>query len=220
MKIILFFTIFFTHFYIYANTIVVYKYDKNIKNGYCDTSIDILDIQNTLITKGVKVLSAQKGHDGLIYSVKNQGCYNQSVINIFTIHKQDYDIVKNLGFDLCKNLLKKNGDCYPLYYSDYDIKNKNKFYVYIYKHSYSAQDLLNKNLKTMEQELIDAKIVVYKRYKAVDGLKYDFSTKYNTSINVYVIEKSELGKSIAMGYHECAWLDTKQGSCYVISKNK
>ena len=98
---------------------------------------------------------------------------------------------------------------------------KDKFFVHIYKYSDTVFCIPDSgvDINSMEQELIEAKVVVYQRYKAVDGLPHSLICREETGdINVYVIEKTGLAKSTSMGYRECAWLNMKGGGCYPLSE--
>ncbi len=199
----------------------VYKYDSDRE----DCSKEVLepwDMQKILEEQNVTVLSGQKGYDGLAYSMEEWGCRNHSPqINIFSIFVSDYETVKALGFHACEELEERGGSCHPFSYSDFDPKTKDKFFVPVYKYSgaeFCAPDS-GVDINAMEQELIDVKIVVYQKYEAVDGLPHQLFCGEDTGhLNVYVIEKSGLAKSIAMGYRECAWLNMKGGGCYPLSE--
>ena len=203
------------------STIYIFKYDSDREDCSKEVS-EPWDMQKTLEEQDVTVLSSQKGYDGLVYSVEEWGCRNHSPqINIFSIFVGDYEAVKALGFHSCEELEEKGGGCHPFFYSDFNPEMKDKFFVHIYKYSgavFCASDS-GVDINTMERELIEAKIVVYQRYEAVDGLPHRLLCKEGTGqLNVYVIEKSGLAKSTAMGYRECAWLSTKGGGCYSLSE--
>ena len=198
--------------------IQIYKYDANIEGWNCNNPVELWDIQKQLSAEGVKVFSSEKGYDGLMYSLEKWACEELPIINIFWVAAENYKTVKKLGFRLCEELQDNGGECYPVYYSDRIRSDKNKFYVHIYKNANQLQcQLVSEiDIKTMEQELINSKIVVYQKYQAVDGLVHPLSCE-NNHINVYVIEKSGLAKSISMGYRECAWLEMQGGGCYPVT---
>lgn len=201
--------------------IQIYKYDSDRENC-SEPALEPWDMQKVLEEKNVKVLSSEKGYDGLFYSIKEWGCRSYPPrINIFSIPVHSYEIIKKLGFHLCKELEDMGGNCYPVSYSDLFLENKDKFAIHIYK--YSGRELCVPDsgieVNSMEQELIKAKVVVYQRYSAVDGLRHSLACGERTgAINVYVIEKAALAKSISMGYRECAYLKMiKGGGCHSLS---
>ena len=201
--------------------IQVYQYDSDRTD--CDAPImELWDIQETFNQEGITILSGRKGFDGLVYSIKDWGCKNYPpTINIISIPAGDYQKAKTLGFRLCKELEEEGGHCYPVSYSEIIYpESKNKFFVNIYKYSDQIQCAPDSGeaLDNMEKELGDSKVMVYQRYKAVDGLQYPISCGEKTGeINVYVIEKASLENSVLKGYRECAWLEIQGGGCYPVS---
>ena len=201
--------------------IQIYKYDSDREN--CDKPVmEPWDMQKILEEANVTILSAQKGYDGLTYSIDEWGCRNYPPrINIFSIPVAFYEAIKGMGFRLCKELEERGGDCHPVSYADLFFKSRGKFFVHVYKYSDKVFCTLDSgvDIKSMEQDLIKAKVVVYQRYRAVDGLSYSFDCGVKTGdMNVYVIEKSGLAKSMSMGYRECAYLKLQGGDCHLLSE--
>jgi len=200
--------------------IQVYKYDSDRKD--CNKPVmEPWDMQAALEEHNVTVLSSGKGFDGLMYSVKDWGCRTYPPrINIFSIRESDthsLSMAKELGFGLCEELEVRGGGCYQVSYSELTSGNKDQFVVSVYKYSNGKQCQPDSDIDIdfMEQELMDAKVVVYQRYRAVDGLFYLLKCGHETgNINVYVVEKSSLADVISMGYRECAWLEMRGGGCY------
>ncbi len=201
--------------------IQVYQYDSDRTD--CSSSvIEPWDMQEVLSKKGIEVLSFSKGFDGLVYSVEDWSCKSHPpIINIFSISVIDYEKAKKLGLRLCKELEEEGGYCHSVSYSELlHPENKNKVVVHVYKYSEKVHCEPNSgiDINVMEQELTDSKIMVYQKYKAVDGLLHSISCGERTGdINVYVIEKIGLKDSALKGYRECAWLEAKGGDCYSVS---
>ena len=174
------------------------------------------DIQKELEEKDVVVLSSYVGYDGLMYSLADRSDVDSPTINIVSVPVEFYEQVKELGFHLCKELQEEGGDCHAVSYTEL-MTGKQSFIISVYKsagekqcHPGSGEDLA-----TMEQELVEAEIMVYQRYQASDGTRHNFSCEANTpDINVYVIEASRLAEVMSIGYRECAWLEMNDGGCH------
>ena len=206
------------------SVVQVYKYDSD-REDCSKPAIEPWDMQVVLEEHNVTVLSSGKGYDGLMNSVEDWGCrVYPPRINIFSIPEGDthsLSVAKELGFDLCEDLKVRGGSCYPVSYSELVSGNENKFVVPIYKYSNGKQCQPGSEIDIdfMEQELAGAKVVVYQRYRAVDGVFYPFKCGHETgSLNVFVVEKSSLTDVVSMGYRECAWLEMRGGGCYRLSE--
>ena len=191
-----------------SETVTAYYYDS------CAGPVwEWSDVKKAL--SEVEVLSFQKGYDGLIYSVEDKECGDR-MLNIVSLKKKDYEVAKVVGFEDCKTLEEQGGGCHPVVYSDLIPESKDKSFVHIYKHS--VENTCGNNmvsLNEMAKELETAEIVVYQKHQGVDALLYPLSCGQNAGkINVYVIERTGLVKSMLMGYQECAYLKLhKKGDC-------
>ena len=202
--------------------IKIYKYNTDLES--CDpTTSDLHDaphtMQKILNSHEVLVRSSFRGHDGLMYPLNQLNCGRMPTISIFEVPAESYDKVRSLGFRACQILEEKGGGCYPEFYSDRILPDKNQAVRRVYKHTghKQCQEGSGVELPAMEQELIEVKIVVFQRYKGVDGLLYPLSCGYETGeINIYVIEKSALAQALSLGYRECAYLEEIGGVCHYL----
>ena len=201
--------------------IKMYQYSID-KRGCYQPAMEPWQATEELSKEGIEVIHSERGVDGLIRPIQNLGCINElPAINIVTVSVTDYEAMKKKGFELCEELKRQGGYCYSLSYSEMQEGNRDKYFVHVYKLSNKIQceESSGIDVRTMEQDLVTAKIVVYQRYEAVDGLSYPVGCgKAMGSINVYVIEKSRLGDSLSKGFRECAWLKQQGGSCYPVLK--
>ncbi len=180
------------------------------------------DVQMELNAKGVTVLSSYIGYDGLRYALEDREDVNSPTINVVSVPVEFYEQVKELGFRLCKELQEEGGECHALSYTEL-MTGKSLFVTSVYKTAEQKQCHLGSgvDVKAMEQELIEAEIMVYQQYKANDGMRHNFSCGENTAdINVYVIEMSRLAEVMSMGYRECAYLEMIGGSCHPLPLSK
>ena len=197
----------------------VYKYNTEWEN--CDHMALVPHdtphaMQQSLDEQSIPVRSSSRGHDGLMYSLNQLKCVTVPTISIFEIPEEHYSTAELLGFQLCENLTKEGGGCYSSTYSDRILPDKNQKVrrVYKYANHKQCQDNSKLSIKAMEQELLEAKIVVFQRYNGVDGLLHSFVCGSETGkINIYVIEKQALAKALSLGYRECAYLEEVGGVC-------
>ena len=205
----------------------MYKYSVDKEN--CDAGVsEPWDAHQELSSVGVEVVSIHKGMDNLPYTVEHWDCSEDPHhINIVTIHNTEQNIAtaQSLGFQLCTELEEQGGKCHAVSFSaltepadiiaEYE-KREDSHVVSVYKNSGSKQCEPNSGMDvdSMEIELTDAQIVVYQRYKAVDGRIYPLVCGGSQGdINVYVVEKSALGKVHQLGFRECAYLRVIGGAC-------
>ena len=200
----------------------VYKYNTDEEN--CDQMALIPHdtphaMQKSLDEQNILVRSSLRGHDGLMYSLSKLSCVTMPTISIFEIPEEHYSKAKLLGFQLCHSLKERGGGCYSSTYSDHILPDKNQKVRRVYKYAGHKQCQDNSlDIGLMEQELLEAKIVVFQRYNGVDGLLHSFSCGSETGkINIYVIEKSALAKALSLGYRECAYLEETGGVCRHLS---
>ena len=181
-----------------------------------EAPLDPWDIQKELEEKDVVVLSSYVGYDGLMYSLADRSDADSPTINIVSVPVEFYEQVKELGFRLCKELQEEGGDCHAVSYTEL-MTGKQSFTISVYKPAGEKQCYPGSgvDIATMEQELVEAEIMVYQRYQASDGMRHDFSCETNTpDINVYVIEASRLAEVMSIEYRECAWLEMNGGGCH------
>ncbi len=203
-----------------SDIIHIYKYDSDWEN--CDKPImESWHAHEILEAEGVIVFAIGSGYDGLVYSIEEWGCGSDPTrIHIFSIERKNLEIAQRLGFEYCSDLEDKGGKCHFISYSDLNPENKSRAHVSIYKPSGQTlcQPDSGKSVNDMEEELTSARIVVYQRYSAVDGLSYPLVCGGGTEhINVYVIEKQRLEHSKVMGFRECAWLSMQGGGCFPVN---
>ena len=199
--------------------IQVYKY--NTEQESCDrTTLVPHDtphaMQKVLNAQNIPVRSSLRGYDGLLYPLNQAHCVPLPTISIFEVPAESYDKIADLGFQLCQTLKEKGGGCHAESYSDQILPDKNQEIRRIYKYANQKQCQKDsgKDVLTMEQELIEAKIVIFQRYSGVDGLLHPFSCGSETgAINIYVIEKEALAQALSLGYRECAYLEELGGVC-------
>ena len=203
--------------------IQVYKYNTEFEK--CDSGGLVPHdaphaLQKTLDHQGILVRSALRGHDGLMYALSSLDCAGVPTISIFEIPETSYKSAQQLGFQLCQNLTAKGGGCYPASYSDRVLPDKNQEVRRIYKYAQRKQCQADsgQDVQTMEEELIKAKVVVFQRYRGMDGLLYPLSCGSETGeINIYIIEKSALAVAFSFGYRECAYLKELGGACHPLA---
>ncbi len=200
----------------------IYKY--NTGSEACADLSDLLHdtphaMQKVLNENQVTVLSSFRGYDGLMYSLKDLHCKDIPTISIFEVPAESHPLVTELGFQLCSDLQDHGGDCHPESYSDRMLPDKNKEVRRIYKQAEKKQCQADsgQSVQVMEEELKHHKIVVFQRYRGIDGLLHSLSCGSDTGeINIYVIEKSALAKALSLGYRECAYLEKLGGLCHTM----
>ena len=180
------------------------------------------NVQADLKKKGINVLSSYIGYDGLRYGLEGREDVNSPTINIVSVPVEFYEQIKELGFRLCKELQEEGGQCHALSYTEF-MTGKSPFVTSVYKTAGEKQCHPGSGVAVhdMEQELVEAEIMVYQGYKANDGMRHNLSCEENTAdINVYVIEMSRLAEVMSMGYRECAYLEMVGGGCYPLPLSK
>lgn len=203
---------------------VIKMYQYSVDRNDCDQPLkEPWHVIEELNEKGIEVVHSERGVDGLVRSIADWGCRNEiPTINIVTVSVDHYEALKEMDFLLCEELREQGGYCHSLAYSEMDQENRDRYFVHVYKYSEKKQCMdpsSGVDIHEMEKELVESKIVVYQRYEAIDGLDHSITCGEETGlINVYVIEKSSLGKSLSKGFRECAWLKQQGGSCHPLSK--
>lgn len=198
---------------------VIKMYQYSADEADCDKPLrEPWHVREDLSQQGVEVVHSERGVDGLMHSIGDWRCGKHiSTINIVTVSVENYEALKEMGFLLCEELREQGGYCHSLAYSEMEPKSRSKYFVHVYKYSDKQQCVGSSGIDVheMEKELVKNKIVVYQRYEATDGLDHSIVCGGETGmINVYVIEKSSLGKSLSKGFRECAWLEQQGGGCH------
>ena len=196
----------------------VFKYE--CRSAQCtEPVLQVGDMQKELQSLGVTILSVARGFDGRKhYSGKNEACNRMlSRINIFKVAQNDLQRTLNAGFVLCSELESNGGRCSSSPYADYQAVDQPPGVVSVYKSAGRLQCESDSgvDVDTMEQELIDKKIIVYKKYQATDGMLHPLKCEaLSADINVYVIERESLSAAESIGFQECVRLKAQGGACY------
>ena len=196
----------------------IFKYE--CRSVECTESILRVDeMQKELNKLGITILSVARGFDGQKhYSEKDKACHrNLSRINIFRVAQSDVQTALNADWLLCSQLESKGGKCSSSSYAEYRLTDQPSGVISVYKSADRLQGQTDSGIDvdTMEQELIDKKIVVYDKYQAKDGMLHSLkSGARSADINVYVIERTGLSQAVSMGYQECIALEAQGGACY------
>ncbi len=184
-----------------------------------ESVLRVEEMQKELQNLGVTILSITRGFDGhKHYSEKDKACHrNLSRINIFRIAQNDVQTALNADWSLCSKLESEGGKCSSSSYAEYRLADQPSGVISVYKSAGRLQCQIDSgvDVDTMEQELIDKKIVVYDKYQATDGMLHPLKCGARSAdINVYMIEKTGLSQVTSMGYEECIALEAQGGACY------